>query len=210
MVVYYASMRARSLIPFLAVAVGIAVPSAGATGLYTTAAPPALVPVNTVITASSGVVTFTSGAATINSCTTSSLTLKVTANTGGAVNSVKFQVTGGAFNMCTFPIVVNAPWNSVTVSGGSVAVGTDSVWANTTITGVSLSWLGSPYTGTLTAAGGAPPANGMSMRQPTAAGVPVSLVAANAPKLVGALTANGKVNGTWTLGGAAATYTLGP
>lgn len=206
-------MRLRTLLPIAPLAAGamlLAVPTAGATGLYTTAAPPTLVPVNTVITASSAVMSITSGITTINTCTTSSLTLKVTANAGGAGNSVKLQVTGGAFNGCTFPTTATGlPWAGVTVSGGSVAAGTDSVWANTKVDGTSLTFLGSPYTGTLTAAFGAPPANGMSMRQPTAAGVPVSLVAAAAPQLTGPLTANGKVSGTWTFTGAAATYTVG-
>jgi hypothetical protein len=94
---------------------------------------------------------------------------------------------------------------ALTISGSSTTVGSNKVWAGTSLTGTLTSG-GATYTENFTGAG-------VSAQQPSAGGSPVSVVLNNAgtmtrPGLAGTLTVTGTYN-VQTTGGVSAPYSLG-
>jgi hypothetical protein len=196
-------VRAVLLTPVLAAlaVAGIGASTASAAGLYTTTAHSTLVPVGTVGSATAGVITLTSGPAptTINTCSSASLTLSVTTNSGG---TVVLDVTAGTFTGCRLPMTANATthWR-ITITGDCIPVGTDSLWYGTTISGVSVTFGGGTYTGSLT--------SGVWARQDTTAKAPVRVELVNAARVAGPLTSDAHLWGSYSLTGTAAAYSLG-
>jgi hypothetical protein len=180
---------------------GIAGGVASAATLYTSSSHVAAVPVGTTAVATAGTVVLTSGSTTVNSCTSSSLNLSLTQNSGGMVVA---DVTGGSFAGCRLATTVNACcarlWH-VIVTGAAIIVGLNTLWNSVTARNVSVTFAGGTYTGDLT--------TGIVAQQPVSGGAPVSIALNNAAKLAGPLTSNGQVTGTYTLTGAAASYSLG-
>jgi hypothetical protein len=178
---------------------GIGSSVASAATLYTDSSHTAAVAVGTTAVGTSGSVTLSSGSTVVNSCTSSSLTLSLTTNSGGTVVG---DVTAGSFSGCRLATTANTAthWR-LQVTGSGTTVGSNTVFASTTVRAVSVTFAGGTYTGDLT--------SGVVAQQPVAGGAPLSLVLTNASRLAGPLTSNGQVTGTYTLTGAAAAYSLG-
>jgi hypothetical protein len=114
------------------------------------------------------------------------------------------DVTSGTFAGCRNTMTANTitHWR-LQVTGSGVVVGSNTVFSSATVRAVSLSFAGGTYTGDLT--------SGVTASQPISADAPVSLVLANASRIVGPLTGSGsgQITGTYTLTGLAASYSLG-
>lgn len=175
--------------------------SSMAATLYTTAAHTTPVAVGTTAVGASGVVSLYSGSTKVNSCTSSKLNLKVTQNSGGTVAA---QITGGTFSGCNLATTVTGtPWSpGLVVSGSSVVKGTNTVWTNTSVSGVSVMFAGGTYTGNLT--------THIDAQQNTTKGHPLTLKLAKSGTLSGPLTNDGVVTATYKLTGTVASkYSLG-
>jgi hypothetical protein len=154
--------------------------------------------VGTPAVGTSGVVSLYSGTQKVNSCKKSSLDLKVTQNSGGTVVA---SITGGTFTTCSLATTVNAPWTpGLQITGAGVVKGKATTFS-ASVGGVSVSFAGGTYTGNLT--------TNIDAQQPTAKGVPISLVLKKTGTLTGPLTNDGIVTATYKLTGAAAKYSLG-
>jgi len=175
--------------------------SSMAATLYTTAAHTTPVAVGTTAVGSSGTVSLYSGSTKVNSCTSSKLDIKLTQNSGGTVAA---EITGGTFSGCNLTTTVTGtPWTpGLQVTGSSVVKGTNTVWPNTSVDGVSVMFAGGTYTGNLT--------TGIDAQQNTAKGHPLVLKMVKAGHLSGPLTNDGVVTGTYKLTGTVASkYSLG-
>lgn len=169
--------------------------------LYTTAAHTTKVAVGTTAVGASGVVSLYSGSTKVNSCTSSKLDIKLTANSGGTVAA---QITGGTFSGCNLATTVTGtPWSpGLQVSGSGVVKGTNTVWTNTSVDGVSVQFAGGTYTGNLT--------THIDAQQNTAKGHPLVLKLVKSGTLSGPLTQSGVVTATYKLTGTIASkYSLG-
>lgn len=172
--------------------------SSMAATLYTTKAHTTKVALGTTAVGTSGTVTLYSGSTVVNSCTSSSLKLKLTKNGGGTVAA---SITGGSFSGCKLATTVNAPWSpGLQITGSGVVNGLNTQFA-ATVGGVSVNFAGGKYTGNLT--------THLHAAEPTSAGAPVKLVLNKAAHLTGPLTSDGLVTATYKLTGAAAYYSLG-
>jgi hypothetical protein len=195
-------MRIRALLfaPVLAAmaVIGIGSSVASAAMLYTNSTHVTAVAVGTTAVATSDTVTLASGSTTVNSCTSSSLTLSLNGNSGGTVSA---NVTGGSFSGCRLFTTANTatPWR-VVITGSGTTLGGNTIFANASIRAVSVTFAGGNYTGDLT--------SGVTAQQPVS-GEPVSISLSNASRLAGPLTSNGQVTGAYTLTGVASAYSLG-
>ena len=183
--------------------------SASAATLYTSSAHTIPVSVGTTFTASTAKTTdFTAyrifnGTAWLDGCNSASYTFKVTQNSGG---TFKAAVIGGAQTGCapfTFTVL---PTGELTVTGSSIAVGTNRAWEGTTLTN-SETLAGGTSSANFGGASGNPPANGTFTQQP-AGGSPVSIGQSNAGTLTGNVVGNARVTATYTLAGSAGGYSF--
>jgi hypothetical protein len=176
-----------------AAALGVTAGSSMAATLYTTKAHTTPVKVGTTATGASGTVSLYSGTTKVNSCTSSKLKLKLTQNSGGTVAA---SITGGSFSGCKLATTVNAPWTpGLQVSGSGVVSGTNTVWSNTSVDGVSVNFAGGTYSGNLT--------TNIVAEQNTTKGAPLTLKLTQAGTLSGPLTSDGTVVATYKLTGTA-------
>ncbi|HET7444470.1 MAG TPA: hypothetical protein VFJ57_07410 [Solirubrobacterales bacterium] len=127
------------------------------------------------------------GEATLNVCMNSSLTFKVTQNSGGTFKAVP---TAASFPYCSQPQkwLSTIEGQELSVTGSSTANGTETAWLGTklnfdwTITSLSIDAYGA-----FTGATGSPPSKGVFVQQPTAAKSPISLNLVNAPTSPGSM-----------------------
>jgi hypothetical protein len=196
-------MRIRALLftPVLVAlsVLGVGASVASAATLYTNSAHTTPVPVGTTMVATANAVRMLTGTTTVNSCSSWTLNLSVTSNSGGRSG---WDVYGGSFSGCRLAITGNfsPPWRFV-VTGSGAASGSNTVFSSASLTGVSLTFAGGTYTGDLT--------SGVTASQPTSAGAPICLVFTNASHLSGPLASNLLLSSTACLTGAAASDSLG-
>lgn len=215
-------MRTRLTVLFATLAVAaVAIPSAAsAATLYTTSAQKTAVPVGTTFTASATVPivekyvwVMYSGPSAVNGCEGTSLSYKVTQNSGGVF---KATLTAGGNVVkpgCAAPMEgISHTGNVLQISGSSVVNGANTAWLSSTISNVGWKATGLPgqMFGSLTSATGSPPKNGVFSQQPTAAKAPVSVVLEHAAtaECIG-VWPGCSASATYTLTGAAAAYSLG-
>jgi hypothetical protein len=193
------SMLKKIMLAVAALAVSAAFLGAGsasAATLYKTTAKTTLVPVGTTFTATQPfwnpekeaptedkIWGFKNEASVLNACWNSSITFKVTQNSGGTFKAVP---TAASFPHCSF----SQKWNSegtqeLSVTGSSTANGTETAWLGTKFTFFWYENFPSGHDGYFTGATGSPPSKGVFVQQPTAAKAPISLNLAKAPIAVG-------------------------
>ena len=175
---------------------GVSAQGAAAATLYTSAAHTTEVAVGATAYGLTNNLLYTSGTAVLNSCTTSTLHLVVSQNSGG---NVVFTAGGWIDHGCTFPTSMGAQLWRIVVSGASTVVGLFSRWG-ASISNWTRNFLGGSYTGNLT--------TGVSANQPTAAGAPISFSLSSAGSFAGPLTGAGKLDGVYALAGTAANWSL--
>jgi hypothetical protein len=208
-------MRIRALLfmPVLAAAVlGVGASGASAATLFTTTAHTTRVTVGAKASAAStGNIRLTSGTtgSTVENCTSSTLSLTLTQNNDTKVIG---QIDSGAganvFAGCSmFPTVTptfsgtSQPW-TLTVSGTGTVSGTRTQWTAHVDT-VSVDFGNGNYRGNLGISGS------IFAYQPTAAAAPICLEFNSSGSLIGPLTGDGRVDGTYCFEGAAASqYSL--
>jgi hypothetical protein len=204
-------MRIRALLftPVLAAAVlGVGASGASAATLFTTTAHSARVTVGATATAGSTTnIRLTSGTSgsTVENCASSALNLTLVQN-----NDTKLigSITGGSFTTCSpFPSVTptfsgtSSPW-TLTVSGTGTVSGTRTQYA-ASVDSVSVDFGNGNYRGNLGTTGGS-----IVAYQPTAAAAPLCLDFNSSGSLIGPLTGDGRVDGTYCFTGASASYSL--
>ncbi|HSS33948.1 MAG TPA: hypothetical protein VLL27_11765 [Solirubrobacterales bacterium] len=169
--------------------------SASAATLYKTTAKTTLVPVGTTFTATlpfwngkeaptfEQMWAFRNEETGLGACMNSSITFKVTQNSGGTFKAVPTAAnfsTSPAF--CTpFVIWLNEGTQELSVTGSSTVNGTETAWLGTKF---SFNWLENGSwvrSGGFTGATGSPPSKGVFVQQPTAAKAPISLNLVKAP-----------------------------
>jgi len=175
--------------------------------LYTTPEHVGAVSVGSTATVVSGTVTARTGAATVNSCGSSSLVLRIDDNTpSGVVGSI----ISGTFTNCALSAAGDFPWK-VNVSGSGTVSGTSRIFTNASWSSVSATlWGVSPGNGTLTGATGSPPTDGVYVRQVASTGDSLCFVLDNAGTLSGPLLSDGKIDATYCLDGSASAWSLAP
>jgi hypothetical protein len=193
-------MRIRALlfIPALAAAaLGIGATGASAAPtLFTSTAHTSRVPVGATATATATTpILLTSGSTTINTCTHSTLHLRVTANND--TQGVTGTIYAGFLSPCNSPITGNFPWHLSVSSNG--AFSNDFFRWDGAVTGFSFNLLGGVYTGNLT--------TGITVTQPTAAS-PLCLHLNKARSVAGPLVGDGRIDGTYCLVGSASGFSL--
>ena len=193
-------MRIRAFIisALAATALLSAAGSASAATLFTTASHATRVTVGATAVGTGTNVDLTSGSSVINHCGHSALNLTLAQNNDTEVIG---NVTGGSFNVCNSPVqgTFTTPW-SLRISGTGTVSGTNTCW-NGRVLGVVFDLLGGSYSGSLT--------TGVTACQPTATGAPLSLKLASAGFVVGPLTGNGRIDGSYVFTGSPASgYSL--
>jgi hypothetical protein len=199
-------MRIRALLftPVLAVALlGAGVSSASAATLFTTSAHTTRVTVGATASATATTnIRLTSGTSgsTVNNCNNSALSLALRQNNDTKVIGA---ITAGSFSNCApFATVAtfsgtSSQW-TLTVSGNSTTSGTRTQWA-ASVDSVSVDFANGNYRGNF---------GNVTAYQPTATGAPLCLEFASSGSLVGPLTGDGRVDGTYCFDGASAAYSL--
>jgi hypothetical protein len=192
-------MRSKTtlLIATLAFAIAaVGASSASAATLYTNSAHTTPVAVGTVIFASgNSYKIIQGGGGVLDICSTNAANFKVTQNSGGVI---KATITTRTLNGC-FQGFSAVSTGNLQISGSSIAVGTNSAWRGTTLTGALMHGT-SPITENFVSATGNPPVNGVFVQQPTAGGSPFTISLNNAGSIVGT-GLNGTVTGFYTATG---------
>ena len=194
-------MLKKAMLAMAALAVSAAFLGAGsasAATLYKTTAKTTLVPVGATFTATQpfwngDIKTLTpdkvwelsNGASALNICTNSSITFKVTQNSGGTFKAVPTAASFPSYPYCGAPQrwLSTVEGQLLSVTGSSTANGTESAWLGTKF---NFAWEGvGGWAGAFTGATGSPPAKGVFVQQPTAAKAPISLNLVKAPLSTG-------------------------
>lgn len=178
--------------------------SASAATLYTDSTHTTTVPVGTQATAVLSSPTIAFNGLITNASSDSTLVLSLATNSGDEV--VANIITGTFTNSSPLAVSGNfaTPWQLV-ISGSSSVSGSNLVWASSSVNDVSVnigsSPLGGTFTGSLT--------SGVSAVEPSSGEAPVSLDLVNASSLSNPTLGSGTATGSYTLTGAAASYSLG-
>jgi len=150
---------------------------------------------------------FSNGASALNICTNSSITFKVTQNSGGTVKAVPTAANFPKYPNCGAPQKwLSAPeGQELSVTGSSIVNGTETAWLGTKF---NFAWetVGLGWFGAFTGATGSPPTKGVFVQQPTAAKSPISLNLVKAPLSLGSMY---NVTAKFILTGEAATWSFG-
>jgi hypothetical protein len=201
------SMRIRAILISSAAAVTAAMgmtSGASAATLYTDGTHGTAVTVGTTASATNTTaVVFTSATSVLNSCTTSTLNLVATANSGGTVSgtitSGTFQNHGAGCSPLAASGIFSTPW-TLTVTGSATTSGGVTSWA-ATVNNVAFTLTGAGnYVGNLT--------TGVTAQQTGSSGA-VCLVFNDAGTVSGPLTSNGRIDTKYCFEGGASSYSLG-
>lgn len=199
----------------LAVTACLGASSASAATLYTTAAHTTPVSVGSTFTATmpSGYWLYEAPAGTVQQlCESASLSFSVVQNSAGVF---KAKPTSNSFAKCAIGqsgFVSPTGPNELQVSGSSTAVGANTDWLGTTLKGIGWEWPSAFawFYANFTSASGNPPVKGVFTQQPTVAKAPVSIVLNQAGTVSSEkFFTPGVVSATYTLTGAAASWSFG-
>lgn len=195
-------MRTIAALSTLATAavLGLAAGGAPAATLYTSAAHTTTVATGATFSASLTApgLRLTSGTATVDSCSSSTLNFSLTANTGG---NVVGTASSGTFGGCNIAQTFAGSW-TLEVSGTATHVAGGFRQWNASLTHVHYVFGGGTYTGNLATSGT------VAMTQGTTTGTNLCLTLNAAGTISGPLTTVGKWDGTYCLTGTAANWSL--
>jgi hypothetical protein len=198
----------------VAVVACIGAGSASAATLYTSAAHTTPVAVGATFTATMPTETkwymWLSEGSLAQECKKAEMSFKVTQNSKGIFKAAP-SGSGVLWGEClvAWQKQYNPP--SLTVSGNSISVGTNTDWTGATLENFSFEYQQPTWyvAGNVNSASGNPPANGMFIQQPTVAKAPVSIVLSKAPGMVSTGFGHVTLSAAFTFTGTAASWSFG-